>query len=179
MARDRTIVTERIEPGRNQIEGDVLRRRAPHDDTDEVVALPHSLEGHRPTRCHGGCLVVRGECHDLDVELIGYALRDTTESLESAPQAGKGELVEEAPNRIPVEGSNDERIGIDVAGWHVVDHRHQVPVEEHLLAGRCEVLLELRRLGIEVVVERLEAVVLRDQHRRRLLPNTGNAGKIV
>ena len=155
-----------------------LRPARPPSGLDRARAAPCS----RPAT--PASAAAASPCDDtLDVERLGSGARSTVlgvaERFEDArQQRAELELVEEHAYALDVERAELEVLRFDADLDLAVEHRH-LAVLEHAFLGLAEVLALLRRELVEVLEDAFEVAVGGDELRRRLLPDAGDAGKVV
>ena len=104
---------------------------------------------------HDGDLFGRGEQRRLDLDQLGHRGGRWERLLQVVPHRVEFETVEQVLDLIPVPFPGAEVLDLHPQ-VHVIDQPHELPVEEHLLPMRRQVLLELWRQvghGQEEIVE--------------------------
>ena len=160
------------------LEGDKRRTGCGrHHDPNEVVALPHRVEGDESAS--DGCERIGTRAGDhVDGDDLVFRGGGSTDLLESLPERSKGEFVEDPPYLLGVPGPQPHLLRVGVDG-HVLDEPRQITIEKYLLARCGQALPQLGRLFFQVVVDTLEAPVPGDEARCGFSPHPGNSGQVV
>ena len=136
----------------------------------------YELSGRNVFRC--------GRRSHVDLEGLGLDRGLSSKIDEAIPEGPKRERVKDRANfiviPIPQRELVDRRdLTIVQPDVDITYEPHQVPVEEHLIAVRSQVLPEPRGLIIQMLIDPLEGSVPGNELRSRLLPHTGYARQIV